>query len=1061
MGSDDSTQMVLGLDLGANSVGWALVQYDGESPCRLVDLGARIFEAGVEGSTQDIQEGKDKPRGEGRRLARQQRRQAERRARRLSDLAHTLQRHGLLPGGDIDSSSSRHELFTRLDAEIQAHYLRDETANDHAPTLNQLPYFLRARALDGPLTPHELGRALYHLGQRRGFLSNRKTAGKDKEEGEVKKGISRLYELMNGAKARTLGEYFSRLNPAEERFRGRWTSRRMYEDEFSAIWEAQRPYHPEILTDQAREDIQDAIFFQRKLKSQKHLIGKCSLEDGRKRAPVAILPAQRFRILQRVNDLRVIDADGRERPLSSDERSVVLHVLDHQGEIKFTKLRSLLKLGKSDKFNLERGGEERLVGNRTAAKLRDVFGERWDGFTDKEREQIVEDLRSIEKEEALYSRGIKAWGLDDEKARAFSQLTLENGYFALSRQAIAKLLPFMEQGVQFATAKKQVYGDQRTRWKVDRLPMVDEAPFELRNPTVHRTLTELRRVVNAIITKYGKPDIIRIELARDLKKNRKEREAAWKKNRQNQRKREAAAEKILRETGNHHPRRDDIERVLLAEECNWECPYTGRTISPSNLLGDQSQFDIEHIIPYARCLDNSYMNKTLCYNEENRNRKRNRTPYEAYSEEELELILQRVKRFQGDDDIVKAKLRRFRTTTLEDFETFANRKLNDTRYASTLAAKYLGLLYGGDIDETGRRRIQAARGEVTSDLRWAWGLNKILGDGGPKSRDDHRHHAIDAVVIALTSPGTIKALSEANAKAKWEARRAWWKDLPPPWEGFLNDVRAKTENVIVSHRRSMKVNGPLHEETIYSPQKYDEKGKPYVHVRKSIDKLSMNEVDAIVDEAVREAVQAKLYELGQSDPKKAFADPQNHPRLRGRYSNVPGAPIHSVRIRKNLKTFTIGKGHRERAVVPASNHHMEIIEVTDKKGRVKWDDVIVDQFTAMQRLAEWKRLPKEVRKNTTPQIVQRDHGPGTRFVMSLAQGDILMIDTENDGRRPFIIRSISKGDINYVAINDARLKADIQKAEDWGRIRSMSAFQSLNPQKMMMTPLGELRPAND
>jgi CRISPR-associated endonuclease Csn1 len=1040
MSTELSRERILGLDIGVSSVGWALTEFEDGDPVRIVDLGSRVFEAGVEG---DVESGKDESRTVARRDARLQRRQTERRARRHRKLALLLQRHGLLPEGDLASEAGRHATLNALDKALFSKY----AASEEQEALNQLPYFLRARALDHPLVPHELGRALYHLGQRRGFLSNRK-APKDKdEEGVVKKAIGELSAEMETAGSRTLGEHLCGFDPHSQRVRRRWTARQMYVDEFEAIWQAQSAHHPGLLTDELKKVVSKAIFHQRPLKSQKGLIGKCELEFGRKRAPMALLESQRFRMLQKVNDLLVIAPDYSKRTLTPEERAIVLDQLDQHRQIKFTTLRKELKLKKGFTFNLEEGGEDRLKGNDTAAQLRKVFDGHWDALSAADRDRVVDDLRSIQKDEVLYRRGMEVWGLDEEAAKAFSRVTLDDGHCALSSQAIRKLLPLMETGVQFATARKDVYGGQGSTGVADLLPRVEEAPIELRNPAVQRVLTELRKVVNAVLERHGKPDLIRIELARDLKKSRKQRTDTWRKNRKNQKSREAAATRIEKEAGIPKPKRDDVLRVLLAEESNWECPYTGKPISMGSLVGDASQFDIEHIIPYSRCLDDSYMNKTLCYHEENRSVKRNKTPHEAYAhdEERWEEIVERVKRFRGEDGVKRGKLRRFMMTSLEDFESFTSRQLNDTRYASTLAAKYLGLLYGGVIDTHGVRRVQATQGQTTADLRNAWDLNRILGDGGSKSRDDHRHHAVDAVAIALTSPKTIKSLSTANEKAGREGRRRWWKDVPSPWDGFQKDVQDAIANVVVSHRVSRKVNGPLHEQTLYSRQFIDEKGKPCVHVRKLVDALSVNEVKAIVDPHVRAAVEAKLSELG-GDPKKAFTKKENHPSLTTRDGR--SLPVHKVRIRKSLSTFTVGKGPRRRQVVPASNHHMEILEVTDKRGNVKWEDIIVDQYTALQRLR--RREP----------IVQRDHGEGKRFVMSLAPGDLLELDGEQETRELCVLRSISKNDFMYARVNDARTKKDIMASGDWGRA-SLAKLRGRLAQKMVITSLGEVRRAND
>ena len=1030
---------VLGLDLGATSVGWALVRYENGKPVQLVDAGARIFEAGVEG---DLESGQEESRGKKRRDARQIRKQIERRARRHLKLAHILQHSGLLPDGAIDSGHQRHEYLQALDGELRQGINPED--NPPAAVGQTFPYWLRARALDVKLEPHALGRALYHLAQRRGFLSNRKAPDKDDDRSVVKQGISELQDLMNEKGSRTLGEFFATLDPSDpstRRIRQRWTHRDMYQHEFDAIWDAQTRFHPDLLTSELRARVEAAIFYQRPLKSQKHLIGRCELEPERHRAPLALLASQRFRLLQKVNDLLVIDPDHRKHPLTPEQRNTIIETLEGQTELKFTRARRLLELpARGYRFNFETDGEKRLVGNRTAAKLRKIFGGAWDAMPPEEREGVVEDILSFENEKALARRGREHYGLDEASAKALGEVELEPGYCNLSRQAIANILPHLEEGLHYINARDKAYKDDHLvgyRLIPDFLPPLVDAPLpDLRNPAVQRVLTELRKVVNAVIQKHGKPDTIRIELARDLKRSRDHRKRTSKRNRQNQKARENAAKKILDDMGNPNPRRDDILRVLLAEESNWECPYTGRHIGMKSLVGETSQFDIEHIIPFSRCLDDSFLNKTLCYHEENRAVKRNRTPFEAYhdDEERWNEIIERVKRFRGDGR--EAKLRRFRMDSLESLDDFTSRQLNDTRYASTLAAKYLAVLYGPEF----RKHIQVSAGQTTAQLRNAWRLNSILGDGGGKSRDDHRHHAVDAIAIALTEPKMIKSISEAAQKAEHHGKLRWWKTVPLPWESFVADVQTLVDGITVSHRVSRKVNGPLHEETNYSPPRTDEDGTPYVHVRKPVDALS----PARRPGHRRPPPSAKLSNAPSDEagtpPPKAFADAKNHPRL------PSGMPIHRVRIRKNMTPFTVGEAaHRQRHVASGSNHHMEIVEATDKKGQPKWKGIVISQYEAMRRL-----------RNKEP-IVRRGHGSGAHFIGSLAPGDMFQLNDDSGTPGIYVARSVSreaatnKVTLEFVRLNDARQKKAIKATREWFK-RTPNVLRTLGFQKLTITP---------
>ena len=1038
----EDSPALLGIDIGPNSIGWALLDSEGKA---IDDMGARVFEAGLADIEQD---GKGKSRNVERRDARCIRRRLERTGRRLSKLARILQDAGLLPPGDVLSDEKRHQLVKRLDAQMDS------------------PYSLRAKALDEKLKPYELGRALYHLAQRRGFLSNRKSAPKDeKEEGVVKEGIGQLRRDIDEAGARTLGEYFAKLDPHQQRIRGRYTSRKMYEDEFKMIWQEQRQYYPDLLTDDLKKAIHSAIFYQRPLKSAKHLIGGCQLENGKRRAPWALLIAQRYRYLSVLNNLTIRLPDGSERELTADERSKLIDYLEKNAELKFTTARGkkLLALPRGTKFNLEEGGEKRMLGNATAAKLRKIFGDRWDSFSEEEQDQIVEDIRSIVKDEALVKRGITKWGLDEESARKLTEVQLPDGYCRFSRKALQKLVPLLEQGKRLQTAIRELYPEKWARGSqpLDSLPPLsqceDPALSELRNPIVSRALTEIRRVVNGVIAKHGKPDVIRVELARDVAQPAKRRQQAWKQNRQQERARKDAAERITKEAGIEKPSRDDILKVLLADECNWECPYTGRRINITELFGEHPQFDIEHIIPFDRCLDDSYVNKTLCEANENRNIKKGKTPYEAYyGTDKWENIISRVSRFNGRDRIKQAKLRRFKMhgEELEEFlDNFTNRQLNDTRYGSKLAKKYLGLLYGGvdndGIDASRKRRVQATIGAVTAKLRDAMGLNAVLGKGA-KSRDDHRHHAVDAVVIALTSPGTIKGISDASQHpALTDVRKI---KLAEPWQGFLAEVRQAVDRIVVSHRVDRRVRGPLHEETFYGKPRKDESGKSYVHTRKPLSGISAKDVDSIVDPVIRRIVQQKLSELGESDPKKAFKDAANLPL------DPQGRVVRRVRLKRNLEVFPIAKEeHRRRYVVLGNNHHMEIVGVgePDEHGEhPKWEAHVVSMFEAYQR-----------KKNKEP-IVKRDwsdetekDGKPRKFLFSLAGGDTIELQKEEGKRELFIVRTVPQmKQVRFVPINDARRLKDIGKV---GFTAYPETLRKWHCRKVAVNPIGEVHYQND
>lgn len=1053
MSTSSTARYVLGLDLGVASVGWALIRFKGKKPVAIEDAGSRIFECAMTNDKGEIQQGKEESKNKARRDKRLIRRQLDRRARKQRDLARILQAQGLLPPADLSNSQARHEYLVDLDQKLADRHHDAIPEQDRHRFHNTLPYWLRARALRKPLTTDELGRVFYHLGQRRGFKSNRKTDRDDDEKSKVYSGISELDQLISDADCETLGEYFATLDPTDpetRKIRKRYTHRDMYLKEFERIWTAQQPHHPEILTPEFKKTLHKRIFFQRKLKSAKHLRGLCEfeceargMEKDRPRAPWALELAQKFRCLQTVNNTDYELPSGVQEPLSGAQRETLLNHLYNQGDITYAGAKKLLSLPKTASFNMERDGGKGFRGNRTAQALRAVFGDQLDAFTPEERLQIVEDLRSYEKVSALAARGQRCWGLTSDDAEKFSRIQLEPDYANLSRQAMMKLIPLMEQGKHYMTAVTEIYGDQTADWHATRLPSLKEAPFgELRNPTVARILTEVRKVVNHVIDKYGCPDQIRVELARDAKRGKSERARINKNNREREKERESALKDILKEFPNYIPNRDDITKMLLRKECGGICPYTGKSISIAALLGDDPQFQIEHIIPFSRSLDNSFLNKTLCYHEMNY-AKGNKTPHEAFSGEAgWERMIENVGKFSGP--AASEKLRRFqmRDKELETFiAEFKSSQLNDTRYASRLAMEYLRILYGSDW----RKQITASKGTITSELRNAWKLNRILNDGDKKSRDDHRHHAVDAIAIALASPSIMKGVADAAQRAQKEGHRRWWKKIEEPWDGFWDDANAAIQKIIVSHDPSRVVRGGLHKETNYSPDKENAEGKRVVHVRKFLANMTTGEVANIVDDTVRECVLDKMKELGKTNPAEAFKNEANFPRHKN------GQIIQRARVAKTDPTIAVGKGESVRYVSPGNNHHIEIFEVTDKKGNPKWEGRVVSMYEACRRRAQ--KRP----------VVDRTYGNGGRFVFSLCSGDMVDMLDDEGANRLFVVRGISaftNGTIQLVFLqhNDAR---DVSKIPKKGRSKTPGVMRQANAQKITVSALGEIRYAND
>ena len=1062
--SESMIRYGLGLDLGSGSVGWAVVRLDGKKlrPAGVERLGVRRFDAGVSG---DISGGRDESNAVERRLKRGPRRQHWRRQWRMRKVFSLLGELELLPKTVSSDADTRHKTLLQIDERLRKQFPVADPRSAHL-----LPYRLRALALDEPLSPEAFGRALYSLAQRRGFLSNRKAASEDDEDdGVVKRGIAQLDTEMQEHGCRTLGEYFANIDPESVNVRRRWTARRMFVAEFESIWAAQAAHHQ--LTEKDRKRLEKAIFYQRPLKSQRNLVGRCELERypvtdeegkrnyvGRRCAFIACLPFQEFRLLQKVNDLRYTEPDGRvvsmTDPECDDMREKLLHELSEQGEITFGAIRKLFGMkrskdyGRNYVFNFEEGGESKLNGNRTAAKLGKMLGPSWHAMSESDQNRLVDEMLQFESADLLRKRLETAFQFDEETASKLSKVVLEQGFGSLSRRAMRKLLPLMREGKNYHDAKETCYPNRNELGEIhDLLPPVFKALPDGRSPSVVRVLTEMRKVVNGIIREMGgKPEWIRIELARDLKHSRDNRQRMQKRNRDNEKSREAASKKILKAMGGdeRYATRDNILKIRLAEECGFVCPYSGDTIGMADLVGDEPKFEIEHTIPFSRSLDNSFVNKLLCRTDFNRDKGQN-TPWEAFGDTpQYEQMVARVRMLRGDARDIK--LEKFQMQKIDEGDDFVNRQLNETRYASRLAATYLGMLFGG-IDLPGQpRRIFPTSGRVTAYLRQRWQLNQIIGHPDKKNRADHRHHAIDALVTALSDSSAVMKLSKAAERAEHTGDRLF-AEIDPPFEQLIEQTRSAVDAIHVSSRVKRKVNGALHEETILSKPKVvrtSEGGlsEPQHHVRKRLNSLSMGEVEKIVDPRIKEIVERAVAAIGKP-PQEAFKDPANLPAIHGRGGRT--TIIRTVSIRKPGSPMAIGSESQRRYVNPGANHHMAVVAKIDNDGsEKKWEARLVTRFEALTRV----RLKQPV--------VDRSVEDGYRFKFSLMGGDYVLLNRDGENDELCRVVVISGNQLEFILHSNAN-PATVRKKSPGERIRcSVTKLLEYQARKVDVDPVGRV-----
>ncbi len=742
---------ILGLDLGTNSIGWALIE---DNQNKILGLGTRIFPMGVE----NLGDGEGEiSKNASRTGARGVRRQFFRRRLRKQILLKALSENKMCPLGASDFQEWKRN--KRFPVEKLANWF----------ALN--PYELRQKALIEKLSLEEIGRIFYHLIQRRGFLSNSRKGGSDDGtifKGNPKEGKIGITETQKNIEDKTLGAYLFEIYPKEnqpfqdglERIRNRYTTRKMYVDEFELIWNKQAQFHAELTNelktlfggrklDGYKED--GILFHQRPLRSQKHLVGNCSFEPRKTKCPISAIPFEQFRVWQWVN---TVEYNGKK--ISQEEKEKIVETLYSiplgKEKIDFKVLRKSIKKESAEfKFNYK--DDDKIAGAYSISHLsnKKYFGKKWFEFSEKEQEDIWHVLYFFDSKSNLKEYAIKNWNFTEEQAESISKFNVKDGYASLSRKAISNILPFLKLGFTYDVAVvlggiKNVFGsdweklsDEKRNFFYDnvyeivrsknkggfieiikdilrndynisdnqlrklyhhsatidatelleKLPVGKDADKDIqaiRNPIVITALFELRKLVNELIDEHGKIDEIKVEMARDLKISKSQRNKIRKEQKRLERENDRVKAEVLKYTNLSH---DNILKFKLWEECKRTCPYTDKVIPIHELFTNKWQ--IEHIHPWSRSLNDSFANKTLCEAKEN-NLKGNKTPFEFYGSDEANwsAIKERALKLFSDTKEYPNAYQKFKRFVQQKFdEDFSTRQLNDTRYISKEAKNYL------------------------------------------------------------------------------------------------------------------------------------------------------------------------------------------------------------------------------------------------------------------------------------------------------------------------------------------------------------------------------------
>ena len=967
------TDYRLGLDIGTNSIGWCAVTLDSEGrPCGVIDAGVRIL-------TPNDEAGRD-PKSKAslaatRRSARGARRRRDRFVRRRDRLMAVLIDAGLMP---VDPKERK--ALEKLDP----YWLR-KRALDHPLELHEI----------GRVLFHLNQRRGFKSNRLADADNDEKSAmkqgSKALEAAIGKVGAPRtIGEFLANRHRRDKGGHREKNGAAPVPVRFRPTSeggknlydfyptRALIGDEFEHIWTKQERFHGDVLNDELKKNIKSLILDQRPLKPQ--IVGRCTLRpeeeivvscgleiDMGERAPKAHPLFQRFRVLQDVCQLRIVRPGIRERFLTLPERDAVAASLMHRSgnTVSFEALRKALKLPADARFNYERSGRKGFQPDQTAVKLgtRKAFGKSWRSLSRERQVEVVERLLAVEDETVLCDWFRQEFDLDEETAERIADTRLPQGHGQFGRAALRGLVAVMESeseetvdpdtgeiGARPLTYDEAVerigrhhsdlrperraslpyYGEILARHVVSR-PAAPEGSQErigrVPNPTVHIGLNQLRRIVNSLIATYGPPRGIVVELARELKLNKKRKDDINRQNRENQ----AANDRIREDLeklghGDMHENRLRLRLYNELPAAERVCVYSGTPISKQMLFG--GGIEIDHILPHSKTLDDGFMNKVLCTRETNRE-KGNRAPDRAWSGDALREIAERAER------LFPKKAWRFAPDAMERFEEqggIAARHLTDTQHMSRLAKTYL---------EHVCPRVDASSGRLTAMLRGRWGLNDLLPDHNYanvnqlKNRKDHRHHAIDAFVLACADRGLLNRIARESGRAeKLDLDRLFPKDsFPVPFPGYREALGARLDTLVVSHKPDHGIprgarndvavtSGSLLEDTAYGLVDEEIDGKRYNLVtRKPIHALKPAEIARVRDAALRRDL------LRICDEAKAKGTKIDE--ALSEYGQRTG--IRRVRVLKteqSVKLVEHGTGFRK-AYSAGDNHRIEIYELSD------------------------------------------------------------------------------------------------------------------------------------
>lgn len=939
---------ILGLDLGVASIGWALINVEDDIPAEIVNMGSRIVPLSPDDST-EFNSGNAITKNQKRTERRTQRKGYDRYQQRRTNLTNFLRKFNMLPPEEL----------IKLDVlEL---------------------WGLRSKAVNEPISLPELGRVLYHLNQKRGYKSAKTDEVEDKKQKDYVASVNNRHKKIRDL-GQTIGQYFydQLLNDKHYRTKEQVFPRKAYVEEFDAIWNFQTKHHPSILTEENKSIVRDEIiYYQRNLKSCKHLVSLCEFEkrayknkegktvfDGPKVAPRTSPLFQVCKIWESANNLVLKNRKGEELHITAEQKLNIVSHLENNERLTLTDLYGILDVKKTDGWWGGKAIGKGLQGNNTKLQLKKALGESAllqnllqfnlhnvdTNLVDTETGEIIQQIDAGFINEPLYRLWHTVYSIHD-KQELSNTLTknfgitdpeiIENlykidfvkaGFGNKSCKAMRKILPYLQLGLMYSEAclaagfrhsESLTIAENQARELLNRIPQIKKN--ELKQPIVEKILNQMINLVNQIIEQYGEIAEIRVELARELKQSKDERNATDKNMRQREKENDFFAKRISEEYG-LTATRTRIQKFRMWEESKERCFYCGHNVNVTEFLKG-FDVEVEHIIPKSLLFDDSFSNK-VCSCRKCNSEKGNKTAYDymnSKSKKEFEDYLLRIEEYYKNGEISKTKRERLQTPKEKIPTDFIDRQLRETQFISRKAKEILAQV---------ARNVWSTSGSVTDFVRHTWGWDNILHDlqfekykttgqtevveythknqthireqiKGWSKRLDHRHHAIDALTVACTKQSFIQRLNNLNTerdamfqelknqneeiKEKFTLLEKWLNEQP---HFTKEQVQNKVAGILVSFKAGKKSastgkrikysdgkkvvlqkgiifpRGALHEEFVYGKIKIIEEKKPLKYLFENPQLIFKSKIKNLIENRLSE---------NEGDVKKAIASLKKSP----------------------------------------------------------------------------------------------------------------------------------------------------------------------------------------